>query len=525
MATEKMATDSNASALNTYFTLGAAFACLAVAAFFLLRKLFPKNLPPGPPALPIVGHLPQLFPDPAAAIAKWSKKYGDTVSVQYGPKLLVVMHDFDTAKKMFNEEITTGRDPDYPQNTFAKGRGIQQSEGDLWREHRRFMTRTLRDYGLGKSWLQDTILNEIEDNFTYFTKHAKDPVDPRGYIEHFTANIVSLLAFGKRYEINDKEYNRFTEAFAQNTRLLGPPLTPVYLYPWIKHIIPEYKANWNKFYNNWRTYMPFAEKRIKERKEHSIQSDTPENYVDSYFEEAKKHQGEPNNTFTDDQLLYSMINMYTAGTASVTTTLLWCFLYMLENPEEQKKIQAEIDSIVEPDKLVRMEDRANLKYTDAALMECQRLASIVPLGLFHQNLEEMTIDGFTIPKRSLLSASVYSIHRDPRYWEHPDKFYPGHFLDKEGNVKQSPPGYMPFGIGKRLCNGEPLAKMEVWLYMTNMLHKYEFRKAEGCPASSEVFTTGLARTTWPYKCVFVPRHTSRNGHVHHEKNGGSSIPI
>lgn len=61
--------------------------------------------------------------------------------------------------------------------------------------------------------------------------------------------------------------------------------------------------------------------------------------------------------FLDDQLLYSMINMYTAGTASVTTTLLWCFLYMLENPEEQKMVQAELDNIATPDKFIRWEDR------------------------------------------------------------------------------------------------------------------------------------------------------------------------
>lgn len=163
------------------------------------------------------------------------------------------------------------------------------------------MTRTLRDYGMGKSWLEDAILHEIEDNIRLFSNHATVPVDPRGYMEHFTANIISTLAFGKRYEINDEAYNKFTKAFADNTRLLGPPLTPIYLFPITRFLIPQYRENWKRFYSNWKTYLPFAEKRIAERKQYIKAADVPaENYVDSYFEEARKQkaQGVVNSTFT-----------------------------------------------------------------------------------------------------------------------------------------------------------------------------------------------------------------------------------
>jgi cytochrome P450 len=490
------------------FNVGMVVACLVATILIALQKLFPRNLPPGPKALPIIGNMPSLFPDPAIQISKWSKQYGDTMSLQYGRKLLVVMHDFDTAKAIFNDDNTTARDPDYPQNTFAKGRGIQQAEGELWREQRRFMTRTLREYGMGKSWLEEAFLQEIEDSIRLFSKHEKDPVDPRGYIEHYTANMISRLTFGKRYEIDNQAYNRFTKAFADNTRLLGPPLTPVYLYPITKYIIPQYRENWRRFYSNWSVYLPFVKKQMEERKQYVKSTDAAaENYVDSFFEEAKKQQvqGVVNSTFTDDQLLYTMINMYTAGTASVTTTLLWCFLYMLENPEEQKKVQEELDSVAVPGKFIRIEDKPSLKYTEAVLLEIQRCASIVPLGLFHQNFEEMTIDGYSVPKRTLLSANIFSIHRDPRYWKYPNKFYPGHFLDEKGNLNPSPKGFMPFGIGKRFCNGDQLARMELFLYFTNMLHRFEFRVAEGHPVSSEKFTTGLARATAPFEALFIPR--------------------
>lgn len=64
-----------------------------------------------------------IFSDPPARITEWSKRFGDTISVQYGCKLMVVMHDYDTAKRMFSLENTTGRDATFPLNFFAQGKG------------------------------------------------------------------------------------------------------------------------------------------------------------------------------------------------------------------------------------------------------------------------------------------------------------------------------------------------------------------------------------------------------------------
>ena len=57
-------------------------------------------------------------------------------------------------------------------------------------------------------------------------------------------------------------------------------------------------------------------------------------------------------------------------------------------------------------------------------------------------------------------ANLSSCHRDPKYWEKPDKFYPEHFLEN-GALVEEKPGFMPYGIGKRMCPGAVLADMQV----------------------------------------------------------------
>ena len=89
---------------------------------------------------------------------------------------------------------------------------------------------------------------------------------------------------------------------------------------------------------------------------------------------------------------------------------------------------------------------ALLPYTEAVILEVQRCASLVPLGVPHMTHEDVTIDGYTIPEGTVVAANLYSIHRDPRYWKNPEKFDPLRFLDENKKLLR-PDGFAPFSIG------------------------------------------------------------------------------
>jgi (+)-delta-cadinene 8-hydroxylase len=89
-----------------------------------------------------------------------------------------------------------------------------------------------------------------------------------------------------------------------------------------------------------------------------------------------------------------------------------------------------------------------LRYTEATILEAQRLASAVPLnGSNRVNYQEMTIDGYLIPAKSSIAVNLFAIHRDPQYWPEALQFKPERFIEPVTKLIRIPAGFMPFGIG------------------------------------------------------------------------------
>lgn len=57
------------------------------------------------------------------------------------------------------------------------------------------------------------------------------------------------------------------------------------------------------------------------------------------------------------------------------------------------------------------------------------------------------LQGYTIPKGSVIVPNLWSVHRDPNIWENPDDFQPTRFLDENGQIIKKE-AFIPFGMGK-----------------------------------------------------------------------------
>ncbi|KAF8361745.1 hypothetical protein PRIPAC_88668 [Pristionchus pacificus] len=192
-----------------------------------------------------------------------------------------------------------------------------------------------------------------------------------------------------------------------------------------------------------------------------------------------------------------------AGMETTSITLKWALLYLMKNPLEQDKIRAELLSVVGRDRRIQMSDKPKLPYFIAAIAELQRMANILSFVFFHRCTEEAVVCGKSIPKDTLTFPQIYSVLKDDPLFDNPEEFRPSRFLETDGKTvnKKATERMVAFGMGKRQCVGEGLARTEIFLVLGTLLLNYRFEPV-GPLDFNPIF--GSVLYPRPYKCSVVP---------------------
>ncbi|MBL8156880.1 MAG: cytochrome P450, partial [Anaerolineae bacterium] len=103
-------------------------------------------------------------------------------------------------------------------------------------------------------------------------------------------------------------------------------------------------------------------------------------------------------------------------------------------------------------------------------------------------LNDVEIDGYTIPQGSSVGVISYLAHRDPRWWDAPERFNPDRFSpENEPNIRRY--SYLPFGAGPRICIGSSFAMMEAHLLLVAIAQRYRLRLNPGQVVEPEPLIT------------------------------------
>uniref|UniRef100_A0A670ZHC8 Cytochrome P450 family 2 subfamily J member 2 n=1 Tax=Pseudonaja textilis TaxID=8673 RepID=A0A670ZHC8_PSETE len=244
--------------------------------------------------------------------------------------------------------------------------------------------------------------------------------------------------------------------------------------PWIMRHIP---GPHQKAFSSRDFVQSFIREEIKKHQEAEHQ-EKEQDFIHFYLAEIEKTKDQPKSPYDEKNMVQSIFDLFLGGTETAGITLSWGLLYMVLYPDIQAKVQQEIDTFLIPGQSVCYEDRKKLPYTNAVVHEIQRFSNIISTGMPRYCLRDTKIQKFLIRKGTTVFPNMASALYDSNEWETPLTFNPNHFLDEDGNFTCRE-AFIPFSIGHRVCVGENLAKTELFLFFSNLMHTFNFYLPNG----------------------------------------------
>ncbi|CAD6192368.1 unnamed protein product [Caenorhabditis auriculariae] len=465
------------------------------------------NLPKGPIPFPLIGNIPQVLlalretGSVVGTLRKFQKDHGKIYTLWFGPMKTVHICDYDLAYEVMVKNGSKYAERFVPgsMRDLTEGCGVIWSNGEFWQRHRRFALHTLRNFGLGKNLMEERIMEEINARFAELDRKQENVRDAGRFFDILVGSIINNLIFSERFSEGDEEYEKlkglldksfegasFLDTFIPSA-LMNSPL--------LKFRKESQMGPMNKILAYLREKIDRRFDAIENGK-HVIPEE-PQDYVDAFLkqmEKEKKENGE-DSTFNFHSLSMEIIDLWLAGQETSSTTLVWAVLLLLNNPEEIVKTREEIIKVTDNGTShVSLADRTNTPYLNAVINEIQRHASILNINLGRINPEDTTIDGQPVEKGAMITAQLSLILSDEKDYPNSEQFLPSRFIENESLQQR----LCVFGLGKRACLGESLARAELYLILGNLLLRYDLQPDGDLPPAASFNPIGAMNK--PHKC-------------------------
>ena len=487
--------------------------CLGLVIYVIRKSARPANFPPGPSvSLPLVGHSYLLGSDILVGLEKLSVQYGDVFSLDFGPLRSIVLNGYDVIQEAMTQDALAGR-PVLPsinlmrlaEHAFDSGDqpGIIMSSGHTWQEQRRFSLRTLRDLGFGKVGMEELVNDEVEVLCKSLESEKGKFLNISKSFNIAAVNALWKVLTGERMSQEDPKVQKLISRIEKISKDQASPVAQLANFNTLLFELME-KIGLSDVRETVKDTYAIFEAAIQEH-EKTLQEDDLRDFMDAYLREV--NNSTPGSSFHGKKgpvsLKNVILDLFFAGSDTTSATLSWAILYMMKNPTVQDKVHEEIKSVVGTNSLPSWSDRSEFPYCEAVIQEVQRISNIVPLAVMHSALEDTTISGYSVPKGTQIFYSLTSLLMNPEYFPEPHQFNPERFL-KNGKFVADPRS-LPFGVGKRRCLGETLARLELFKFFTAFFQRF---KVVSRPGTELDFTPepGLLRRPKPFEVKFLPRY-------------------
>ncbi|CAK1554866.1 unnamed protein product [Leptosia nina] len=476
---------------------------LTILGYIINTTSKPKNFPPGPIWYPFFGSSAVVQKATIQNGSQWkafsqlAKKYSTQVlGLKLGSELVVVVFGEKNVRQIFTEKEFEGRPNSFFIRLRCLGRrlGITFVDGPIWREHRQFTVKHLKNVGFGKTAMESEIQNELANVLQYIDKNKSTAINPKLILAMSVMNILWKFTAGER--IKEERLKYIIDLFAKRSKAFSIAGGWLNQWPLIRFIMPDL-SGYNLIKNLNIQISDIIEEAVLKHKNGTIEGS---DFIYKFLEEMKENKS--SGYFHEAQLKSICLDILIAGSQTTSNVVEFAILCLVRHPALQEKVFEEIQRVI-GENTPNWTDSNRLTYTIAFLQEVQRFYTIVPLAGPRRVLEETTVEDYVIPKNTTVLIGVGDIHFDPQFWDEPNKFKPERFLDSNGNLVSTEHFY-PFGMGRRRCPGDSLAKSFIFIVFVGIVQKYRVQCGNGVlPPEKPVI--GLISGAQPFTAEFIQR--------------------
>ncbi|XP_075482638.1 geraniol 8-hydroxylase-like [Primulina tabacum] len=440
-----------------------------------------KKFPPGPTPLPIIGNLHLLGDQPHKSLAKLAKTYGPLMCLRLGFINTVIISSSAMAKEVLQKQDLAFSSRSAPNAVHAcdqpKYSVVWLPVELRWRSLRKVLNSNIFS-GSRLDASQHLRSRKVQELIAYCGKssQAGEAVDVGRAAFSTSLNLLSNTIFsmdltdpfsdsGK--EFRDLVWNIMVEAGKTNL---------VDYFPFLEKIDPQ--GIRRRMTIHFGKMIQLFNGLINERLEKGKSKDTETNDVlDVLLTASKENPEEIDRSHIERMCL----DLFVAGTDTTSNTLEWAMTEAIRNPETMKKAKSELEKIVGKGKIIGEEDVQRLPYLRCMVKETLRIHPPVPFLIPRKVEEDVEVRGYTVPKNCRVLVNAWAIGRDADAWKNPLEFKPERFLESDMDVRGRDFELIPFGAGRRICPGLPLAIRMVPVMLGSLLNSFDWKLEGGSP--------------------------------------------
>ncbi|XP_019571146.2 steroid 21-hydroxylase isoform X1 [Rhinolophus sinicus] len=458
-----------------------------------------------PPLAPGFLHLRQ--PNLPMHLLGLAQKLGPIYRLRLGLQDVVVLNSKRTIEEaMVRKWVDFAGRPQIPSYKLVSRHNQDLSLGDyslLWKAHKR-LTRSALLLGMRSS--MEPLVEQLTQEFCERMRaQAGAPVAIQKEFSFLTCSIICYLTFGDKEETLVHTFHECVQDLMKTWDHWSVQILDI--IPFLRFFPSPGLRRLKQAMEN-RDHI--VEKQLRQHKE-SMVAGQWRDMTDYMLQGVQTPRGEEDlGQLLEGHVHMSVVDLFIGGTETTSTTLSWAVAFLLHHPEFQQRLQEELDHELGPGawgSRVPYKDRSRLPLLNATIAEVLRLRPVVPLALPHRTTRPSSIFGYDIPEGTVVIPNLQGAHLDETVWEQPHEFRPDRFL-----APGASPSALAFGCGARVCLGEPLARLELFVVLARLLQAFTLLPPAGAlPSLQPQPHCGVNLTVQPFQVRLQPRGAGAPG--------------